>query len=90
MAGVGVFGPEPAHAGCLAEDLRCSQRPAPGDRDQRWRLNRDQSGELGGELVYLRSELTAPASQDACQARDRPLEASDAPLDLVQSADPVQ
>jgi hypothetical protein len=79
VPGVGILGPEPAHPGCSPGIFFAAvSAPHPGIAMSALAPDRDEGGELGGEPVLLRGELTAAARQHACQAGDRCLQASDA------------
>jgi hypothetical protein len=79
VPGVGILGPEPAHPGCSPGIFFAAvSAPHSGIAMSALAPDRDEGGELGGEPVLLRGQLTAAARQHVCQAGDRCLQASDA------------
>jgi hypothetical protein len=74
VACVGVLALEAFDAGGLTEDLRCRQRPAAADRDQRGRELLDQRGDLALELVDLDRQRPAAIDEVAGDPGDGPLE----------------
>jgi len=79
VPGVGILGPEPAHPGCSPGIFFAAvSAPHSGIAMSALAPDRGEGGELGGEPVLLRGQLTAAARQHVCQAGDRCLQASDA------------
>jgi len=88
--GIRVVGAKALDVGRFAEDLRCRERSATADREQRWREPLDERGDPGFELFDLVVEAAAAIDEVACQSRDdarRPVEPGGG---LVEAAGPIE